>query len=86
MRGLQNYIQRMQKRESFRIDIKNVVDTRYSPAPRECASLVTCGYNLYLLGGLNFETCKEMIQGKVIGDSIHWERVPYTSTEAIQGR
>lgn len=76
----------MQKRESFRIDVKNVVDTRFMPAPRECAQLVTCGYTLYLLGGLNFDTCKEIVQGKVIGDSIHWERVPYTSSEQIQGR
>ena len=86
VRGLQNYIQRMQKRESFRIDVKNVSDSRWMPAPRECATLTTCGYKLYLMGGLNFYTSNEVIQGKIIGDSIHWEKIPYTSTEVIQGR
>ena len=86
VRGLQNYIQRMQKRESFRIDVKNVVDTRLMPAPRECASLTTCGYKMYMIGGLNYDTCKEIFEAKIIGDSVHWERIPYTSSETIQGR
>ena len=86
VRGLQNYIQRMQKRESFRIDVKNIVDSRWMPAPRECATLTACGYKLYLLGGLNFDTSREVIQGKIIGDSVSWEKVPYTSSEAIAGR
>ena len=86
VRGLQNYIQRMQKRESFRIDVRNVVDSKWMPAPRECATLTTCGYRLYMIGGLNFDTCKDIIEGKIIGDSVHWNRVTYNSTETIQGR
>ena len=76
----------MQKRESFRIDVKNVVDTRWMPAPRECATLTTCGYKMYMIGGLNYDTCKEIVEGRIIGDSIHWTRVGYTSSETIQGR
>lgn len=56
------------------------------PAPRECASLVTVGYKMYLMGGLNFDACKEIILAKVNGDSVIWERIPYTSSEAVQGR
>jgi len=76
----------MQKRESFRIDVKIPFDTRWMPAPRECASLVTVGYKMYLMGGLNFDACKEIILAKVNGDSVIWERIPYTSSEAVQGR
>lgn len=86
VRGLQAYIQRMQKRESYRIDVKNVFDARWMPAPRECATMTTCGYKLYMIGGLNYDACREIVQAKIIGDSIHWERVPYTSTEQILGR
>ena len=86
VRGLQAYIQRMQKRESYRIDVKDVFDQRWMPAPRECATMTTCGYKLYMIGGLNYDACREIVQAKIIGDSIHWERVPYTSTEQILGR
>ena len=86
VRGLQAYIQRMQKRESYRIDVKNVQDSRWMPAPRECATMTTVGYKLYMIGGLNFDACKEVVRAQIIGDSINWERIPYTSTEMIQGR
>ena len=86
VRGLQSYIQRMQKRESFRMHVKLPYDQKWMPAPRECATLTTIGYNLYMIGGLNSQTCKEIVRAKVNGDQIIWEHVPYTSTEQIQGR
>lgn len=68
VRGLQSYIQRMQKRESFRIDVKLPFDSKWMPAPRECATLTTVNYKMYLMGGLNYDACKEIIQAKVNGD------------------
>jgi len=41
---------------------------------------------MYLIGGLNYDACKEMIEGTVRGDNVNWERIPYKSTEVIQGR
>ena len=86
VRGLQSWIQSMVKRENFRLDIKQIEDPKWTPAPRECATMTPLGFNLYLIGGLNYDTCKEVVRGKILGDSLIWERVPYTSTETIQGR
>ena len=86
VRGLQSYIQRMQKRESFRLEVKVPHDPKWMPAPRECSTLTTVGYNMYLIGGLNYDVCKEIIRAKVNGDTIIWERIPYTSSEVVQGR
>lgn len=39
-RGLQSYVQRMQKREGFRAEVKTQpFGKSWVPAPRECASL-----------------------------------------------
>ena len=86
VRGLQSYIQRMQKRENFRIDVKLPFDSKWLPAPRECPTLTTVGYKMYLIGGLNMYTCKEIVLAKINGDQVIWERIPYTSTEVVQGR
>lgn len=42
--------------------------------------------SMYLIGGLNFDACREVIEGRLIGDIVSWERVQYSSTENIQGR
>ena len=76
----------MQKRESFRLEVKIPFESKWQPAPRECASICTVGYSLYLIGGLNYDACREIISAKIIGDSITWERIPYTSVEPVQGR
>lgn len=76
----------MQKRESFRLDVKLPFDPKWMPAPRECSTLTTVGYNMYLMGGLNYDACKEIIRAKINGDMIIWERIPYSSTEVVQGR
>lgn len=50
------------------MDVKLPTDPKWMPAPRECATLTTVGYNMYLIGGLNSNTCKEIIRAKVNGD------------------
>ena len=77
--GLQSYIQRMQQRENFRIKVTKPFDDKWQPAPRECATLTSVGYTMYMIGGLNFDTCKDIISAKINGGSVIWERVPYTS-------
>ena len=61
VRGMQTYLERMQRREDFRIDVKKVRETSWVPAPRECATLTACGYKLYLIGGLNYDVITEVI-------------------------
>ena len=39
-----------------------------------------------MIGGLNFDTCKEIVSAKINGGSVIWERVPYTSSEPVFGR
>ena len=68
VRGLQSYIQRMQKRESFRINVQVPFESKWQPAPRECATLTSVGYKMYLFGGLNYDTCKEIVCAKVNGE------------------
>ena len=48
--------------------------------------MTTVGYKMYLIGGLNMNTCKEIVLAKINGDQVIWERTPYTSTEVVQGR
>ena len=41
---------------------------------------------MYLIGGLNYDACREIISAKINGDGVIWERIPYTSVEPVQGR
>ena len=50
-RGLQNYVQRMQKRESFFVELAEVKMSGWLPAPREFSTLVPIGNKCYLVGG-----------------------------------
>lgn len=68
VRGLQLYISRMQKRESFRLNVTIPFDSKTMPAPRECATLTTVGFSMYLIGGLNYDACREIICAKINGD------------------
>ena len=68
------------------IELHKALDSKWLPAPRECATLTVSDNKLFMIGGLNFEACKEMIEGRVHGENVVWERVPYKSTENIQGR
>jgi hypothetical protein len=66
--------------------MKKAKESKWLPAPRECATLTVCDFKMYLIGGLNFDACKEMIEGRISGENIIWERIPYSSAENIQGR
>lgn len=76
----------MQKRESFRINVQIPFESKWLPAPRECATITTVGFKMYLMGGLNYDACREIICAKINGEQVIWERIPYTSTEPVQGR
>lgn len=52
----------MIKRESFYVTVKRVQNSKWSPAPRECASLTFVNYSAFLLGGLNYDVSKEVAQ------------------------
>lgn len=69
------------------IELHKALEKNWLPSPRECATLtVSDNGKMYLIGGLNYDACKEMIEGTVRGDNVNWERIPYKSTEVIQGR
>jgi hypothetical protein len=66
-RGLQAYVQRMQKRESFYVTVVKMPNTGWCPAPRECATLTSINHRAYLLGGLNYDANKEVAMLRVRG-------------------
>ena len=66
-RGLQAYVQRMQKRESFYVTVLKMPLNNWQPAPRECATLTTVNNQGFLIGGLNFDANKEVAQLKLHG-------------------
>ena len=47
-RGLQGYVQRMQKRLSFYAELTSVPHQRWMPAPREYSTLTYCNNRCYL--------------------------------------
>jgi len=59
-RGLQAHVQAMQKRESFFAEFNEIKIKGWSPAPRENATLTHCNDFPYLIGGMNYETNKEI--------------------------
>lgn len=71
------------KPQSQYVELQKVKDCKWLPAPRECATLTVCEYKMYLIGGLNFDACKEIIEGRIYGNSLIWERIQYTSNEPI---
>jgi hypothetical protein len=86
-RGLQAYVQRMQKRESFYVSIVKMTVSNWQPAPRECASLTSVNHRAYLLGGLNYDANKEVAQLRVRGlesdyiddNEPEWKNINYES-------
>ena len=58
--GMTLFAQRMIKRESFYVTVKRVPNTKWTPAPRECASLTFVNYSAFLLGGLNYDVSKDI--------------------------
>ena len=73
----------MQKRENFRLEIRVPNESKWLPAPRECATLTPVGVTMYLIGGLNYDACREIISAKIVGEQVIWERIPYISTEPV---
>ena len=50
-RGLQSFVQRMQKREAFFCEMSEVPLSGWLPAPREYSNLVSIGNRAFLVGG-----------------------------------
>lgn len=83
-RGIQSFVQRMQKREGFRAEVRVQVQGKsWVPPPRESATITSIGYNAYMIGGMNCEPIKEIVRAKVTGDQVSWEKVNFTSQEVI---
>lgn len=59
-RGLQAFVQRMQKKESFYAELTPLHIKNWNPAPREYSTLTYCNRRCYLFGGLNYDTNKEI--------------------------
>lgn len=66
-RGLQAFVQRMQKRESYHVSVVRLPLSNWQPAPRECATLTSMNYRAYLLGGLNYDANREVAELRVPG-------------------
>ena len=66
-RGLQAYVQRMQKRESFFVTVIKQELYNWQPAPRECATITAINNRGYLVGGLNFDANREIAELTVDG-------------------
>lgn len=78
-RGLQFFVQRMQKREGFRCEVQeSPLQFDYVPQPRECATLTSHGNNVYLVGGNGSETISEISCGKFDFDKLVWSKVNWT--------
>jgi hypothetical protein len=60
-RGIQSFVQRMQKREGFRIKVTTQpVSIGHIPAPRECGTLTNTGQTSILIGGNSTEMVQEI--------------------------
>lgn len=85
-RGLQAYVQRMQKRESFYAEMTVLSPPSWNPAPREYSTLTFCNRRVYLIGGLNYDCNNEVAQLKMDTSIAKWTNMPYTTLEKINGR
>jgi hypothetical protein len=65
-RGIQSFVQRMQKREGFRAEVRAQPQGKsWVPPPRESATLTACGFNAYMIGGMSSEPIKEIVKAKI---------------------
>jgi hypothetical protein len=39
-----------------------------------------------MIGGMGSETIKDIVEARLMSDSVNWERTPYTSQEGVVGR
>ena len=80
-------MQRAQQREGFRVEVTRTKASRWTPAPRECAQITTGDNQTYLTGGMNFEAIKEITKARIVGDTVDWDRVPFsTGEDTVKGR
>jgi len=61
-RGLQAHVQSMQKRQSYFIELNEVPITGWMPPPKENSTLSFCNGRPYLIGGMGFETDRDISQ------------------------
>jgi len=40
----------------------------------------------YLIGGLNYETTKDIPEVRIVGEHISWSKFDYESKEKLEGR
>ena len=85
-RGLQSYIQRMQKRIGMQIEISKGTVDKLNPAPREGATLTAMGMKGYLIGGLNYDAVRDIYKAQLINNDVKWTKVQYSIEEKIIGR
>ena len=82
----QNPHEKKHRGDDLQVEVRRVSDGQWIPPPRECATLTADGLYLYMIGGINNALCTEIIRGKIIGNLVQWEKVPYTSIHQISGR
>ena len=68
-RGIQTYVQRMQKREGIRVEVRSQPEGQgWTPMPRECATLTSHGFSMYMIGGMSSDTIKEIVEARIMSD------------------
>ena len=68
-RGLQTYVQRMQKREGIRVEVRAQPEGKgWTPMPRECATLTSQGFSMYMIGGMSSDTIKDIVEARIMSD------------------
>ena len=75
-----NLLDKYRNQQNY-IEVHKVKDCKWVPAPRECATLTVCDFKMYMIGGINYDACKDIIEGRIYGDSVIWERIPYKCNE-----
>ena len=89
-RGLQHYVQRMQKRESFYAELIETPKQDWMPAPREYSTISFCNQRSYLIGGQNFDTIKDVAELNMPPSSVdnetlpEWRNVGYCSANSVE--
>jgi hypothetical protein len=69
------------------VHVTRSVDSKWTPPPREVASLTSVDMNAFLIGGMNYEAIREITKCRILGDTVHWERQPFTTgIDTIYGR
>ena len=84
----------MQKRESFFGELNEIYTSGWQPAPREYSSLVANGNAVFLIGGQNYDTNKELgrltmsIGGSCSQNAVfsEWKNIVFESDEKMMGR